>query len=64
MERLWKNWENLNYEHQRFSHRKVVVEGMQRKKRQLEERMAEIENLIDQFRQETVVVDKRDFKFE
>lgn len=64
VERLWSNWETLNSEHQRFSHRKTVVEGMKRRKAELEARMVDIEKLIDQFRGDTVVVDKRDFKFE
>ena len=64
VERLWKNWEELNVEHQAYSHRVIVVEGMKRRKEGIEERMMEIEKLIEQFRGEVVFVDKRDFKFE
>ena len=62
--RLWKNWEELNFEHQSFAHRKLVVEGMKLRKEQIEERMMQVEALMEQLRGECVMVDKRDLKFE
>ena len=62
--RLWQSWEEYNVQHQAFAHRKIVVEGMKKRKEEIEVRMGELERLIEQFRGETVLVDKRDFKFE
>lgn len=64
IERLWVNWEGLNTEYQGFAHKKVLCEAIKKRKLEIEARMMQIEDLIDQLRSETVVIDKHDFKFE
>jgi len=62
--KLWGNWEDLNTEYQEFTHKKVLCEITKARKLEIESRMQQIENLIDQLKMEHVAIDKRNFKFE